>query len=170
LRTRQRNGPLLHEPLVKPPEVRQSGGDEARGPKVWPPKARAPVPFATKPGLRPGGIELHDVATGDNAGVALASEALRPAEPEGSARVTVPTSDRIPLAGFIRELRQAYGVRVPYNRVWAAAMAGDIPTERVGSRLYGNRADTPLLARALGLAAEDGAPASPPPTPAAVPA
>ena len=61
------------------------------------------------------------------------------------------TSDRRPLAELPAELRAAYGQTVSYSAVWRRAIEGAIPVERVGGRLFWNRADRDRIREALGL-------------------
>jgi hypothetical protein len=58
-------------------------------------------------------------------------------------------SDDIPLSDVLGELRERHGLRVSYARLWAAAVAGDVPAHRVGQRLRMKRDDLPRIAEAF---------------------
>ena len=59
-------------------------------------------------------------------------------------------ADDILLPDVLLKLRQQYGLRVSYAKLWTAVVAGDVPAYRVGERWRIDPADMPRIAEALG--------------------
>src|SRR4051794_28983413 len=60
-------------------------------------------------------------------------------------------TDDVALIVFLALLNEQYGASVSYQRLWAAAVAGRFPAQRVGGRIRARRRDVPKAAEVLGL-------------------
>ncbi len=55
----------------------------------------------------------------------------------------------VPLVDTATELREHFGLTVPYQVLWTAAVNGTIPASRLRGRWYTLRADHPRIAATL---------------------